>query len=71
MLSTTGKHVAMASVTTMIGFSGSLLSSHPGLRSIGHKAVLGIGSTLLSALLFLPALLQLLENLKKKKLLKK
>lgn len=63
VLSTTGKHVAMASVTTMIGFSGSLLSSHPGLRSIGHIAVLGIASTLLSALLFLPALLQLLENI--------
>ncbi|MCD4706888.1 MAG: MMPL family transporter [Candidatus Sabulitectum sp.] len=65
VLSTTGKHVAMASVTTMIGFSGSLLSSHPGLRSIGHIAVLGIASTLLSALLFLPALLQLLENTNK------
>jgi len=63
VLSTTGKHVAMASVTTMIGFSGSLLSSHPGLQSIGHIAVLGIASTLLSALVFLPALLQLLENL--------
>ncbi|MCK5131339.1 MAG: MMPL family transporter [Candidatus Sabulitectum sp.] len=62
VLSTTGKHVAMASMTTMIGFSGSLLSSHPGLRSIGHIAVLGIASTLVSALLFLPALLQLLEN---------
>ena len=62
VLSTTGKHVAMASVTTMIGFSGSLLSSHPGLRSIGHIAVLGIASTLLSALVLLPALLQLLEN---------
>ena len=65
VLSTTGKHVAMASVTTMIGFSGSLLSSHPGLRSIGHIAVLGIASTLLGALVFLPALLQLLENLNK------
>ncbi|MCK5036330.1 MAG: MMPL family transporter, partial [Candidatus Sabulitectum sp.] len=63
VLSTTGKHVAMASVTTMIGFSGSLLSSHPGLQSIGHIAVLGIASTLLSALVLLPALLQLLENL--------
>ncbi|MCK5785111.1 MAG: MMPL family transporter [Candidatus Sabulitectum sp.] len=65
VLGSTGKHVAMASVTTMIGFSGSLLSSHPGLRSIGHIAVLGIASTLLSALLFLPALIQLLENLNK------
>ena len=62
VLSTTGKHVAMASITTMIGFSGSLLSSHPGLRSIGYISVLGIASTLLSALVFLPALLQLLEN---------
>ncbi len=71
VLSTTGKHVAMASITTMIGFSGSLLSSHPGLRSIGHIAVLGIASTMLSALVFLPALLQLLENFKSKKLINK
>jgi hypothetical protein len=61
-LRTTGEAVAMSSLTTMIGFAGQLLSFHPGLESIGALAVVGIGATMLSALLFLPALLQWLEN---------
>jgi uncharacterized protein len=60
----TGEHVAMGSLTTMIGFGGLLFSFHPGLRSIGELAVVGIGTTLLSALIFLPALLQWLETRK-------
>ena len=62
VLRSTGEHVAMGSLTTMIGFGGLLLSFHPGLRSIGLLAVIGIGTTLVSALVFLPALLQWLEN---------
>ena len=62
VLRSTGEHVTMGSVTTMIGFGGLLLSFHPGLRSIGALAVVGIGATLLAALLFLPALLQWLED---------
>ncbi len=62
ILRSTGEHVFMSSLTTMIGFGGLLLSFHPGLRSIGELAVLGIGATLLAALLFLPALLQWLET---------
>lgn len=58
----TGEHVAVGALTTMIGFSGLLLSFHPGLRSIGQLAVLGIGTTLLAALVFFPALLQWLED---------
>jgi hypothetical protein len=42
----------------MIGFGGWLLSMHPGLHSIGQLAVVGIGLTLVAALVFLPALLQ-------------
>lgn len=57
----TGEAVSMAAITTMVGFAGQLLSFHPGLRSIGLLAVIGIGATLLSALTFLPALLQWLE----------
>lgn len=64
VLRTTGEHVAMSSVTTLIGFAGLTLSFHPGLRSIGILAVLGIGSTLVAALLFLPALLQVIEDLR-------
>jgi predicted RND superfamily exporter protein len=62
VLRSTGEHVAMGSLTTMIGFAGLLLSFHPGLQSIGSLAVMGIGATLAAALLFLPALLQVLED---------
>lgn len=62
VLRSTGEHVTMGSLTTMIGFAGLLLSFHPGLHTIGQLAVAGIGATLVSALFFLPALLQLLER---------
>lgn len=62
VLRSSGEHVAMGSLTTMIGFGGLLLSFHPGLHSIGVLAVVGIGATLLAALAFLPALLQGLED---------
>jgi uncharacterized protein len=58
----TGEHVTVGSLTTMIGFAGLILSFHPGLRSIGELAVVGIGSTLLAALFFLPALFQVRED---------
>lgn len=61
VIRSTGEHVTMGSLTTMLGFAGLLLSFHPGLESIGQLAVVGIGSTLAAALVFLPALLQFLE----------
>ena len=64
VLRSTGEHVAMGSLTTMVGFAGLLLSFHPGLESIGLLAVMGIGSTLIAALFFLPAMLQWLETRK-------
>ena len=62
VLRSTGEHVTIGSLTTMIGFAGLLLSFHPGLNSIGSLAVAGIGTTLVSAVFFLPALLQWLED---------
>lgn len=62
VLSSTGQHVTIGSLTTMLGFSGLLFTNHPGLQSIGMMAVLGIGMTLLAALTFLPALIQVLED---------
>jgi len=62
VLRSTGEHVAIGVVTTMIGFGGLLLSFHPGLNSMGTLAVLGLGTTLLAAIFFLPALLQWLED---------
>ena len=62
VLRSTGEHVTMGALTNLIGFGGLLLSSHPGLRSIGVLAVVGIGGTLAATLVFYPALLQVVED---------
>src|SRR5690606_39212608 len=62
VLRTTGEQIVACSMTTMVGFAGPLLSFHPGLRSIGSLAVIGIGATLIASMIFLPALLQRLED---------
>ena len=62
VLRSTGEHVTMGALTNLIGFGGLLLSSHPGLRSIGVLAVVGIGATLAATLVFFPALLQVVED---------
>jgi predicted RND superfamily exporter protein len=62
VLSSTGQHITVGSVTTMLGFSGLLFTNHPGLQSLGEMAVIGIGMTLVTALTFLPALIQWLED---------
>lgn len=58
----TGTAIGMATLTTIVGFSGLLVATHPGLVSIGKLAVLGLAVTLVSACVFLPALLQALED---------
>lgn len=62
VLSSTGQHITIGSLTTILGFSGLLFTNHPGLRSLGTMAVIGIGMTLITALTFLPALIQWLED---------
>ena len=62
VLRSTGEHVTMGALTNLIGFGGLLLSSHPGLRSIGVLAVVGISATLAATLVFYPALLQVVED---------
>jgi len=62
VLSSTGQHITIGSVTTMLGFTGLLFTNHPGLQSIGVMAVIGVGMTLLTALTFLPAIVQFLED---------
>lgn len=64
VLSSTGQHITIGSFTTMLGFAGLLFTKHPGLQSIGVMAVVGIGMTLLSALTFLPSIVQFLEDKK-------
>ena len=62
VLRSTGEHITMGALTNMIGFGGLLFSTHPGLRSIGILAVVGIGATLASTLIFFPAMLQVAED---------
>jgi predicted RND superfamily exporter protein len=58
----TGEAVLMCTATNMLGFSGMITSFHPGLRSMGWLAVVGIGSTLIASLVSLPALLQVVDD---------
>ncbi len=62
VLHSTGQHVLIASFTTMLGFAGMLFADHPGLQSLGVMGVVGIGTTLLAAFTFMPALIQWLED---------
>lgn len=62
VLSSTGQHITIGSLTTMMGFAGLLFTNHPGLQSIGVMAVVGIGMTLLTALVLLPSIVQVLED---------
>ncbi len=62
VLRSTGEHLSMGALTNLIGFGGLLTSQHPGLRSIGVLAVVGITATLASTLIFFPALMQVLED---------
>ncbi len=62
VLSSTGQHITMGSLTTMLGFAGLIFTAHPGLKSLGIMAVIGIGMTLLTSITFLPALIQWLED---------
>ncbi len=55
----TGRAIAMAAMSTMVGFGSLSLSHYPGLRSMGLVAILGALSTCLVALTVLPAYLAL------------
>jgi uncharacterized protein len=61
-LAHTGRATIGASVTTAFGFGAMIVASHPGLRSFGWVAVLGLGVNLVACLFFLPALLGLIEH---------
>ncbi len=49
--------ITVATVTTIMGYAGMAFAHHPGLRSIGHLAVVGLTCTWLTATVLLPGLL--------------
>ncbi|MFT7620991.1 MAG: preprotein translocase subunit SecF [Myxococcota bacterium] len=54
---TTGKAILVSSLTTMCAFGSMMLASHGGVRDLGFTLLLGVGSCLVTSLIFLPALL--------------
>jgi hopanoid biosynthesis associated RND transporter like protein HpnN len=53
-----GRGVLVKATTTMIGFGTLMISSQRGLAGLGFILTLGVGCCMLTALLFLPALLR-------------
>ncbi|HHQ47691.1 MAG TPA: hypothetical protein ENK19_02250 [Acidobacteria bacterium] len=53
----TSKAIAVAALTTVVGFGSLVLSHFPGLRSVGTAAILGALSTAILSMTLLPLLL--------------
>jgi predicted RND superfamily exporter protein len=58
----TAKGVALAALTTTLGFGSLMISGHRGVFSLGLLATVGSLSVLLASLSVLPAFLRLLEK---------
>lgn len=58
----TGRAVAGAILTTILGFGAFLMAHHPGLHSLGELAVLGLAVNLVVCLVALPAILLLAQR---------
>lgn len=62
VLRNTGLAITMTTLTTIVGYSGLILARHPGLESIGDLAIIGLTATYLTAMVVMPALLQIFEK---------
>jgi hopanoid biosynthesis associated RND transporter like protein HpnN len=58
---TTGRGIMVAALTTILGFGTLMISQHRGMASLGLALTLGVSCCMLTALVFLPALLGLLS----------
>ncbi len=61
-LATSGRAIAVSSLTTIAGFACVLFSTHRGLISLGQLMVLGVGACLIASLTVLPAVLKSLSE---------
>lgn len=61
-LGETAKAIAVAALTTVVGFGSLVLSHYPGLRSVGAAAILGAVATAVLSITLLPVLLSLREK---------
>ena len=60
-----GRGVLVKALTTMIGFGTLMISTERGLAGLGFILMLGVGCSMLTALVLLPALLQVLSGKEK------
>jgi hypothetical protein len=58
----TGKGVALASLTTIVGFGSLMVSGHRGVHSLGLLLTLGTGCVLVASLTVLPGVLRLIAG---------
>jgi hopanoid biosynthesis associated RND transporter like protein HpnN len=58
---TTGRGILVAALTTILGFGTLMISHHRGLFSLGFILTLGVTCCMLSALVFLPAILRVMS----------
>lgn len=65
VLRMTGNAIVMSGITAIAGFTGLIAAHHGGLYSTGVLAVIGLSLTLVSGLIFFPAFLQWVEEVKK------
>lgn len=62
VIRSTGGAMFVSMLTTMVGFLGLRLATHPGLNSIGVLALIGLVTCFVAAVIVLPAILQALED---------
>lgn len=58
----TGRGIMVAALTTILGFGTLMISHHRGLAGLGLLLTLGVTCCMLTALIFLPAVLRLLTS---------
>ncbi len=66
-----GRGVLVKAMTTMIGFGTLMISTQQGLVSLGFILMLGVGCCMVSALVFLPAVLRVMESRREAVLIRK
>jgi len=65
-ISKTAMPIIASSLTTLAAWGALSIAVHPGLRSMGLVAIMGIGTTIASTLIFYPVFLQYLFDKKSK-----
>jgi hopanoid biosynthesis associated RND transporter like protein HpnN len=61
-----GRGVLVVALTTILGFGSLMISRHRGLASLGLVLIIGVSCCMVTALVFLPAVLRLLSGRKQR-----